>query len=175
MRLALLALLAACHPTLSAGYDLSPHTTGPLAPMTGDAQGATYTAAVGGRINTFSLEVGVHAHDVSSDSFSVPNPITRSGPHYLTGSTSLDFGMDLIKFKHFAWSLHAGPSVGGMLDRMTGGTYAAQGFRFGAQLSAALGPVAVYVDASETRLAFDDGPAMGNSTLSGVTVGLSLR
>ena len=47
--------------------------------------------------------------------------------------------------------------------------------RFGTQVSASLGPLTAFVDASEARLGFTDGPAAGNSTLSGITVGIALR
>jgi len=144
--------------------------------MSGPAtDGGSYEVAVGGRIKTFSIQLGVQAHDVSQASFSMPNPQAPTGPRYVAGTASLDFGCDLLHWKHFAVNLHAGPALGGILDRMTGGTYAAQGMRAGGELSASLGPLTAFVDASETYVAFGDGPAQGTSKLTGVTIGLALR
>ena len=167
---------------VSAGYDMSPKVSGRLAPLVSQSMsstpapaGSSYAATIGGRVKAFSIDVGVQAHDVSQASFAIPNPLAPSGPRYLTGSTSLDFGCDVITWHHLSVHMHAGPALGGMIDRMTGGTYSAQGMRAGAGVSASLGPLTAFVDVTDTQLAFTDGPAAGNSTLTGVTVGIALR
>jgi len=198
----LLVLLAACHPYLSGGVEMGSKISGPLAsmmqqpvassrPVTAltDGQTAavdttptvprTYSIALGvAPVPDFHVELGIHAHDISSDSLNMSGadaPTYLASPRYLTGTTSLDFEWIFLRTHHVATYIHVGPAVGVVVDKSDGSNAFGQALRFGGGISYDLPVVRVFIDASQTELMVMSGPASGVNQLSGITVGLGLH
>ena len=188
-RLALLALavLAACHPVVSVGYDTRSTTRGPLAALSGRAiaqrqtsaaatdqaapDGGTYTLAVGGGARDFTISGTLTAHDVTGASFASPSD---GSPQYLTGAVGLDFGWTWLRWKALSTSLHAGPGRMVVLDRASGERSWGNGLHYGAGVAVSLKLVSLLADLHRDSFVFDDGPATGTSTMSGLTIGVAL-
>jgi hypothetical protein len=157
--------LVACTPSLSVGYETHTRLSGPMATMMVDDT-RSVSADVGGNFNKrVGLTLGARVHDTNFSAV----------PRYMFASTSIDVRYRPLVLKHLIGELHVGPAGGvmfdsGMLDYDIG-----QGVRYGVMIAAKLGPVAAYADLYQTKLVFEDGAAKGVSTLTGLTVGLSLR
>ncbi|CAN5681962.1 hypothetical protein BH11MYX1_BH11MYX1_08190 [soil metagenome] len=194
-------LFAACHPYLSGGVETSSRTRGPLAnlqgqpvasarPVTALSEGETapintaptlphtYSVAIGSApVPDFHIELGLHAHDISSDSWQRQSASAAylSSPRYLTGTGSLDFSWMVLRFKHVGTYIHVGPAFGVIVDRGDGSRSFGQAVRFGAGIQIDLPLVRLYVDASQTELMITSGPAAGVNQLAGITMGLGLH
>jgi hypothetical protein len=192
--LVLLLALGACQPYVSAGSDASWHVHGPLATALGQTvvprtttsaavtpatPGGNYSFGFGMSARDFSFGVGLHATDVTSDSLSIPTASTlasyATSPHYVTGGGSLDVSWTWLRVKLLSTSLHVGPSYDMLLDRMTGARNYGPGVRYGAGLTAQLWIINAYVDLYREALVFNDGPAAGFNSTTGVTIGIALR
>jgi hypothetical protein len=190
--------LAACHPYVTGGYELTTKVTGPLAAMvtqpiasarSGTAADTapidpatttphTYSFAIGtAPARDFHVELGLHAHDVSSASFAhdPSSAAYLASPRYLTGTTSLDFAWTFLRTRHVGLYMHVGPAAGAVIDKSDGTTAYGQAVRFGGGLAIDAGFLRVFVDASQTDLMLTTGAAMGVNQLSGITVGLGLH
>lgn len=199
-RILLLAFVAmtGCSAYVHGGYDTAWSVKGPLAGVVGQAAGAvpgartsaaaapaapvavgnSYSGGVGVGGRDFQVEVGVHVHDVTADSFSMPDAtgaVAAESPRYLTASASLEARWAWARLSRFASFVHGGPVHALIVDRTSGLTTSGDGYRFGANLELALGPVTAYVDAYRETVGFGEGPAAGWSDLQGVTVGATFR
>ena len=166
IRLATLALaLGACTPYLWAGYDATSHVSGPLEPTMHvspqEPQSNAYSFTLGG---WFVKRVGVEAD---------PHLIDTSGQMNLA-SASLELRARWLARRFVFSDIHAGPSRGVLVDRMSGYD-TASGYRAGATVGTQLGPLTGFVDLYTATLDFDAGPAAGGNRISGVTLGLGLR
>jgi len=190
----LAALVAGCHPYVSAGVDSSWRVHGPLAAVinqtvaTRQTSGAgesppptgnSYAAEIGGKVRDFSVGVGLQAHDASSASFSLPSfnsgQQAPDSPHFLAATGSIDVRWNWLKLRYFNANIHAGPARTMLFDRMTADVSWGNGYRYGAGFGVALGAFGVFLDAYHTGVVFGDGPANGYSELTGVTIGASLN
>lgn len=139
----------------------------------------TYSVALGvAPVPDFHVELGIHAHDISSDSLrmsSTDTPSYLSSPRYLTATTSLDFEWIFIRTHHFSSYVHVGPAAGVVVDKSDGSSAFGQALRFGGGISYDLPVVRLFIDASQTELMVMSGPASGVNQLSGITVGLGLH
>src|SRR5689334_17724440 len=138
--LALACMLGGCRTYIAAGYDTTAKVHGPLAnlvaapvaartisaaaPAPAPApSGDNVSLAVGGGARDFTIELGLHVHDVTSQTFALPDPATLAGtPHYMTTSTSLDMRWTWLRTHHVAAHLHVGPAAALLVDRSSGAT-----------------------------------------------------
>jgi len=193
--------LAACHPYLNGGVEMSSKVSGPLATMRGqpvasarpvtalsDGETApinttpmtprTYSIAIGSApVPDFHIELGLHAHDISSDSLQSPSSsaVYLASPRYLTGTGSLDFAWMFLRFKHVGTYIHVGPAFGVIVDRGDSSTSFGQAVRFGGGIQIDLPLLRLYLDASQTDLMMTSGPAAGVNQLTGITVGVGIH
>jgi len=190
--------LSACHPYIAGGYDPAASIHGPLAQVAtapiatarstsiaaaapadsaSTSAGDSYSLAIGAGVRAFTVEVGVHAHGLTSGALTIPDANSQQPgmAHYLTASSSLDLHWHWLQWRRFSTDLHAGPAAGLLLDRMSGEKSWAQGFRYGTGVDFRLSPAIVFVDVYRTGLTFSGGPAIGYSDITGITIGLALR
>lgn len=192
---ALLVLgLVGCTPYMSAGYDAHSSIKGPLGNMvtqpaaTARNESAnvapvedthSYSFAVGGGGKRIGLELGTHLHDVKGASFSLPSVsdmgVDPTSPRYLFATTSIDFRFRWILSRFFVSDMHIGPAGGFVLDRGTADYELGKGFRVGLTVAARLGILNAFADLYTTDMSFSEGPAKGISSLTGLTLGFSLR
>jgi len=201
VRVVFLALLVACHPYVSGGYEMSSKVSGPLAtmrqqpvasarPVTALTAGETapvdttpsvprtYSLAIGtAPVPEFHIELGLHAHDISSDTLntSANTPGFLASPRYVTGTTSIDFTWIFLRTHRVSTYIHVGPAAGMIVDKSDGSMSFGQAVRFGGGLAVDLPVVRIFVDASQTELLMTSGPANGVNELAGITVGLGLH
>jgi hypothetical protein len=192
--------VVACHPYISGGYEMSSKLGGPIATLmpqpvasargatalgdgqtvldTSQAPARTYSLAIGSApARDFHIEVGFHAHDISSDSLemSPSSAAYLASPRYLTATSSLDFQWFFLRTHHVATYIHVGPAAGAVLDKFDGSRSFGQAVRFGGGIQVELPIVRVFVDASQTELMMTSGPAAGVNELAGITVGIGLH
>jgi hypothetical protein len=182
--LVLAILLAGCHPRLTAGYDTRAHVTGPLANLqsipriaaiTGETagttpapEGKTVNAGVAFGDRTFQLGIGLRANNIAKSTFDVVN-----GPQYVSAAASLDFRYTWVRIKNFSTNLVLAPTRTLLVDS-TSATYSwGSGIRYGAGVLVRLSAFGIYADAYQEQIVFADGPAFGNSTRTGVSLGLA--
>jgi hypothetical protein len=192
MRLALLALVAACHPYVSAGADATWRVHGPLASTVNQpvaaraasstssssdaapvAMGGNYAIAFGSTLREFQIGIGLAAHDATAASFG--NLQTPDAPHYLAATGTFDITWNWLKWRWVSTNIHVGPARSLLLDRTTGDRTWGFGVRYGAGLAVTAGSVGLFADAYRAALVFDGGPAPGFSDVTGVTVGIALH
>ena len=195
-----LLFVVACHPYVSGGYEMSSKLAGPIATLmpqpvasargataltdgqtvldTSQAPARTYSIAFGtAPARDFHVELGLHAHDISSDSLemSPSSPSYLASPRYLTATTSLDFQWFFLRTHHVATYIHVGPAAGAVIDKSDGSRSFGQAVRFGGGIQVELPIVRVFVDASQTELMMTSGPAAGVNELAGITLGVGLH
>jgi hypothetical protein len=196
-----LLLLAACHPYLTGGVEMTTKVAGPIAtlqqqpvasarPVTALSDGETapvdtqpsvphtYSIAIGtAPVQDFHVELGLHAHEISSDSLHMDGSSASylASPRYLTGTASLDFQWIFIRTHHVSTYIHVGPAAGVVVDKGAGSASYGQAVRFGGGIAYDLPLIRVYVDASQTELLMTSGPAAGVNELAGITVGVGLH
>jgi hypothetical protein len=184
-RFLLLAALAACHPRLSVGYDVSAHTRGPLGnlqsiprlaaldngPTAAPAppEGRTYDVGLGFGDKRFQVGLAVHANDVSGAM------IEPNGPRYMSAVAAAEFRFSWLKIKNVSSHILLSPTRTLLVDSMTGDTSWGSGIRYGGGFALALKSFSVYMDAYQEELFFTDGPAVGNSSRAGMTLGLAYQ
>jgi hypothetical protein len=187
LKVAIVVVLAACHPYLTAGYAQGTTIRGPLsgvmdaqmplartavaaapAPAPGSTP-ATYTVGVGFGARDFSIELGAQAHDVSGATFSM------AGSRYAMATASIDLGWTWLNLSHFQSRLHLGPADGLVIDKISGDRTWAQGVRYGAGIEFRLGAAGAFLDVTRTDLEVVDGPAMGANALTNVIAGIAIH
>jgi len=194
-------VVAACHPYLGGGVEMSSKVSGPLATMHGQPVASarpvtslsageiapidttpttprTYSIAIGSApVPDFHIELGLHAHDISSDSLQGQSNAAAylASPRYLTGTGSLDFSWMFLRFAHVGTYIHVGPAFGVIVDRGDGSTSFGQAVRFGGGIQFELPLIRLYVDASQTDLMMTSGPAAGVNQLTGITMGIGIH
>jgi len=202
VRASFLVLLVACHPYLTGGVEMTTKITGPLANLRGEPVASarpvtalsagetapidttpsvphTYSLAIGtAPVPDFHIELGFHAHEVSSDALNTAggaSPSFLASPRYLTGTTSLDFQWIFLRTHGVSSYIHVGPAAGVVVDKSDVSVAYGQALRFGGGIAYDLPLVRVFVDASQTELLMTSGPAAGVNQLSGITVGVGLH
>ena len=196
-----LAFVVACHPYVSGGYEMSSKLAGPIANVmaqpvvsarnttssltdgqtvldTTQAPARTYSVAFGtAAARDFHIELGVHAHDISSDSLemSPSSSAYLASPRYLTGTASLDFQWFFLRTHHVSTYIHVGPAAGAVFDKSDGSRSFGQAVRFGGGIQVDLPIIRVFLDASQTELMMTSGPAAGVNELAGITLGVGLH
>ena len=180
----LAALATGCGAYLTGGIDTSSKVSGGLAqPMkatrvadaaapTATAIGKTYTLGVGWGIESFAIGFSLQGHDVDRQTFAFSD---TSAPRYATATASLDVQWAPVRWKMFSTFVHAGPSVGALIDRTTGGYDVGKGVRFGAGLAVSFFVVTAFVDLYQMQLEFSSGAAQGMSQITGATIGIGFN
>jgi|HubBroStandDraft_6_1064221.scaffolds.fasta_scaffold16141_6 hypothetical protein len=191
IRVLLLTILTACHPYVTGGYDVSSTVSGPLSSMMGEsvasartlpgtttaiaatppAASHTYSLAFGFGTPDFGAEIGVHEFGASTSMFDSADTSQR----YVTTTGSVDLRWTPIRWKHVSTFVHAGPSVGAVVDKGAQSTTFGQGVRYGGGMAVMFSHMMLFVDASRTALQMTDGDAKGFNQLGGITVGLGVH
>jgi hypothetical protein len=194
-RVLAIALVAGCHPYVSGGVETGSRITGPLATMMAQpvisarqtiadvpapamtSVTHTYSAAVGFGVPDFGVEIGLHAHEVTGGTFSLPSSSDSylSSPRYLASTGSLDFRWTWLRSHHMSTYIHVGPAFAAVVDKGDGSRAYGQGVRYGAGVAVELPVVRLFADASRTDLELMSGPGLGYNQLSGITVGVALH
>ena len=185
--LVLAALAAAgCHPRFSAGYDATAHVHGPLANLqsipriaaiTGDPtiapappEGRTINAGVGFGDKVFQIGIGVRANNIAKSTLDIAN-----GPQFLSAAASLDFRYTFVRIKNFTTNVVLAPTRTLLVDSTTADHFWGSGVRYGAGVLVKVGALGVFADAYQEKIIFGEGPAYGNSTRSGVSLGVAFQ
>lgn len=177
------SVLAGCSPRLSMGYDTTARTQGPLAslqavprlaaftdaPVPAPPEGRNYSAGLGFGDQNFNLGVGVRANGVSGSTLEI------DGPRYLSAAASLDFRYQWLRIKNFSAGVRLAPTRTLLLDSTSGARSWGSGIAYGGGVTLALKMFNVYADAYQEQIVFGDGPAMGTSSRTGVTVGVAFQ
>jgi len=190
VRVLFLAIFAACHPYVTGGYDVSSTVSGPMSSMmnasvatarTLPGQAAiaattagashTYSLALGMGTKDFSAELGFHEYGASSSMFEMAD----SSQRYVTTTGGVDLKWAPIRWKYVSAYVHAGPSVGSIVDKGARATAWGQGVRYGGGIAITLPVVMVFLDASRTALQMSDGDAKGFNQLGGITLGIGIH
>ena len=172
-----------CHPKLSVGYDASAHVRGPLAnlqtisrveavtgyDMPAPPEGRNYSLGLGFGDRRFSIGGRVSANNVSGSTLAI------DGPQYVSASGAVDFRYNVLRFKGFATGVQLAPSRTLLVDSTSGTHSWGSGLRYGGGVSYTLSAFAIYADLYQEQMIFVEGPAEGNSTRTGVTVGLAIQ
>jgi hypothetical protein len=190
--LVVLAFLAACHPYGIVGYDAASSVSGPMSNLmnksmatartlssapaattaaTTESPTHTYSLGFGFGTKDFGAEIGVHEIGASSSLFDSGDSAQR----YAMTTGSVDLRWSPIRWKHVVTYVHAGPSVGVLVDKGAHATTFGQGVRYGGGLAIMLPVVMIYVDASRTALQMSDGDAKGFNQVGGITVGIGIH
>jgi len=178
--------LSACHPKISAGYDASASVRGPLANLssipriagfTGDAQDGTpapegRTANLGLAFGdrNFQVGVGLRANNIAKSTLDVAN-----GPQYVSAAASLDFRYSWIHIGPFSTSIVLAPTRTILVDSANGSYSWGNGLRYGSGAMLKYSAFGIYADLYQEKIVFGEGPAFGDSTRTGLTVGLTFQ
>lgn len=189
VRVLFLTIFAACHPYVTGGYDVSSTVSGPMSSLMGESVATartlpsqpavaaapsvshTYSLAVGFGTKDFGVEIGAHEYGASSSMFDSADSAQR----YVTTTGSVDLKWTPVRWKYFSTYIHAGPSVGMVVDKGAQSTTFGQGVRYGGGIAVTLPVVMLYLDASRTALQMADGDAKGFNQLGGITVGIGIH
>ncbi|MBL9013096.1 MAG: hypothetical protein JNL83_02905 [Myxococcales bacterium] len=185
--LVLAALVATgCNARLHAGYDATASVRGPLANLqsipriaaiTGDPdaapaapEGRTINAGIGFGDRLFQIGLGIRANNIATSTLDAAN-----GPQYLSAAASLDFRYTFVRIKGISTNIVLAPTRTLLVDSAAGSYSWGSGVRYGGGLQLQLGSFGVFADAYQEKIIFGEGPAHGNSTRNGVTIGLAVQ
>lgn len=179
-------LVAACHPKVHMGYDASAHVRGPLANLstiprivgfTGDAtntqpapEGRTLNAGLGFGDDNFQLGIAVRANNIAKSTLDVTN-----GPQYVSAAASLDFRYTWVRIRNFSTNLVLAPTRTLLVDSANATYSWGNGVRYGTGLMFKVSMFGLYADLYQEKIVFGEGPAYGDSTRTGVSVGLAFQ
>lgn len=179
-----LAVLAACTPRVSVAYDASARLSGPLANLNGIArltavtglpvrpppEGKTFSLGVGGGTRWLTVGGRLFANNISGVTLDA-----YTGPQYVSAGAALDVRGALAIIYGLSATLQLSPTRTLLIDTTTADSSWGNGIRYGAGLSYALWMVHLYADVFQEQLWFGEGPATGNSTRTGLTIGLAFQ
>jgi hypothetical protein len=190
LRVLVLVTLAACHPYVTGGYDVSSTVSGPASTLMSESMATartlptttaiaatpppaahTYSLAFGFGTKDFGAEIGLHEFGTTTSAFDTSDSAQR----YVTTTGSVDLKWTMLRWKYFSGFIHAGPSVGAIVDKGARSTAFGEGVRYGGGVAVTFPVVILYLDASRTALEMSDGDAKGFNSLGGITVGLGFH
>jgi hypothetical protein len=172
-----------CSPRMSVGYDATAHVRGPLAnlqtisrveavtgsDMPAPPEGRNYSLGIGFGDKRLNIGARVSANNISGSTLAI------DGAQYMSASGALDVRYNVLRFKNFATGIQLAPTRTLLIDS-TGGTHSwGSGLRYGGGVSFSLVGFSIFADAYQEKLIFIEGPAEGNSTRTGVTLGLAFQ
>lgn len=179
-------VLSACHPKVRMGYDASAQVRGPLANLstipriagfTGDAtsaqpapEGRTVNAGLAFGDDNFQIGIGLRANNIAKSTLDVAN-----GPQYVSAAASLDFRYTWVRIKYFSTNLVLAPTRTLLVDSANATYSWGNGLRYGSGVMFKVSVFGVYADLYQEKIVFGEGPAFGDSTRTGVSVGLSFQ
>jgi hypothetical protein len=169
---------------MAVGYDASAHVRGPLAnlqtiprvtavtglPAPAPPEGRNYSIAMGFGDRNFTVGMRVHGNNISGSTLDL-----ASGPQYMSGAAAIDARWTFFRIKGLATAATLAPSYTLLVDTTSAQKYWGNGIRYGAGISYQISAVSVFADAYQERLMFQDGPATGNSTRTGLTIGMAFQ
>jgi hypothetical protein len=178
--------LAACHPKINVGYDATAHVRGPLANLssipriagfTGDVQdgnpapeGRTFNAGLAFGDDNFQIGLGLRANNIAKSTLDVAN-----GPQFVSAAASLDFRYTWVRIKNFSTNLVLAPTRTMLVDSANASYSWGNGLRYGTGMMFKVSVFGLYADLYQEKIVFGEGPAFGNSTRTGVSVGLAFQ
>ncbi|CAN5898941.1 hypothetical protein BH11MYX3_BH11MYX3_01050 [soil metagenome] len=183
--LVIAAVLAGCHPKLSAGYDTTAHVRGPLANLTSIPRVAAFTgiegttpAPEGRTINAgvafgdkvFQIGIGMRANNIAKSTLDAIN-----GPQYVSAAASLEFRYTWVRIKNFSTNLVLAPTRTLLVDSASANYTWGSGIRYGAGVLVKFHALGIYADGYQEKIVFSEGPAFGNSTRTGLSIGLAFQ
>ncbi|HEY1816889.1 MAG TPA: hypothetical protein VGG74_31290 [Kofleriaceae bacterium] len=190
LRVLVLATLAACHPYVKGGYDVSSTVSGPMSTLMGESMATArtlpgtaaiaatpaspahnYSLAFGFGSKDFGAEIGLQEYGATTSAFDTGDSAQR----YVTTTGSINVRWTMLRWKYFSGFVHAGPSVGALVDKGAQSTAFGEGVRYGGGIAITFPVVILYLDASRTALQMIDGDAKGFNQLGGITVGLGIH
>jgi hypothetical protein len=178
-------VLGGCSPKLTVGYDASAHVRGPLANLqsipriaafTGEdvahnaPEGRTFNMGISFGDQKFQLGLGMRANNIAKSTLDIAN-----GPQYLSAAASLDFRYTWIRIKNFSTNLVLAPTRTLLLDSASADYSWGNGLRYGAGVLFKIRSFGVFADAYQEQIVFGEGPAYGQSTRNGISVGLAFQ
>jgi len=178
-----LLLGTGCGAHISAGIDNSTNMRGPLAALTPIARreavtgapaapppdGRNYSVGLGWGDENFTIGLRGHMMNLAGGTFG------DAGPQYISAAAALEFRYSMIRFKGFSLAGVLAPTRTVLIDSTVGERTWGNGVRYGGSTGYMFHGVGVYADVYQEQIVFSDGPAMGNSTRSGVTFGMVLH
>jgi hypothetical protein len=183
LALAVCLVATGCHPRLSVGYDATAHVRGPLANLqtisrveavTGTdlpapPEGRNYSLGIGFGDKNLSIGGRVSANNVSGSTLAI------DGAQYMSASGALDCRYNFLRIKNFSTGIQLAPTRTLLVDSTTGERSWGSGLRYGGGVALSLSAFSIYADAYQEKMIFIEGPAEGNSTRTGITVGLAFQ
>ena len=175
---------SACAPRLSVGMDSTASISGPLANLapiarrtalsgiestTPPPEGRNYSFGLGFGDKNMTLGMRVQGNNLSSGT------LGDDGPQYVSAAAQLEFRYMFLRTHGFGAGASLAPGRTLLIDTTNGGHNWGSGVRYGGALTYAFHGFGVFADVYQEQLVFPDGPAEGNSTREGVTIGLSFQ
>jgi hypothetical protein len=178
------AVVAACTPRVSVAYDASARLAGPLANLGSIArvtavtgisvppppEGKTYALGVGFGPRWLTVGGRIFVNNISGAMLDA-----LSGPQYVSAGGALDVRGALAVFRGLCVTATLGPTRTVLVDTTRGDATWGNGIRYGVGISYTLWMLSLYADAFQEQLWFGEGPATGNSTRTGLTLGLAFQ
>jgi hypothetical protein len=98
-----------------------------------------------------------------------------SGPQYVSAGGAIDVRGALEVVHRLSLTATLAPTRTVLVDTMRGDVTWGNGVRYGGGVSYALWMVSVYADVFQEQLWFSSGAAQGNSTRTGLTIGIAFQ
>lgn len=183
--LVLLVMLAgACAPRLAVGFDTSASVRGPLGnlqtiprltavtglPAPAPPEGRNYSIAMGVGDKRFTVGLRAHGNNISGSTLDV-----TGGPQYVSGAAAIDARWAFFRFRGLSTVATVAPSYTMLVDTTSAEKFWGNGIRLGGGVAYQVSAVSIFADAYTETLMFQDGPAQGNSTRTGITLGLAFQ
>lgn len=170
-------------PKVSVGFDSSASVKGPLANLapiarreavTGSASapppdGRNYSVGLAFGNRDFTAGLRVHGNNIAGGT------LDDSGPQYISGAAALELRYSFLRYKGLAATGIVAPTRTLLIDSTDGTHTWGNGVRYGGSASYTIKGVGLFADVYQEQVVFGDGPAEGNSTRNGITLGLSFQ
>jgi len=132
--------------------------------------GRNYSVGLAFGDRRMTVGVRVHGNNMSSEMLD-----PARGAQYISGAAAVDMRYSVVELGGVSAVAMLAPSTTALFDSLSGDVTYGAGMRVGGGLAYRLKAFSVYADAYRETLMFQDGPAAGNSTRSGVTVGVAFQ
>ncbi len=139
-------------------------------PAAAPPEGRNYSVAMGFGDKNFTVGLRAHGNNISGSTLDL-----MTGPQYVSGAAAIDARWAFFRFKGMSTVASLAPSYTMLVDTTNAAKYWGNGIRIGGGVAYQLSAVSVFADAYSETLMFQDGPAQGNSTRRGITVGVAFQ
>ena len=139
-------------------------------PVRAPPEGKTFSLGVGGGTRWLTVGGRVFVNNISGDTLDA-----YKGPQFMSAGGAIDIRGALAVFRGLSVTAQLAPTRTILVDTTRGDASWGTGVRYSAGLSYALWMIHLYADAFQEQLWFGAGPADGNSTRTGVTIGIAFQ